>query len=163
MADTDVVERLRRTAESSFILTGEQRELLRAAADEIERLMDRLEMRHVWQSIDGKMTRVSVEPGSIPDGIECRDETIKLQGAEIERIRRSPYPAVGDQLQRALNSGMVKIVASNDLFSLIGPMRGLTRGTAELRVSQLMREAWNKLPPFPDSFAAHSPKETPDG
>ncbi|MCC2649862.1 MAG: hypothetical protein K0R61_47 [Microvirga sp.] len=53
---------------------------------EISRLQERLEMTHVWQMIDGKMARVEVEPGSIPDGIECRDETIRLQDKEIKRL-----------------------------------------------------------------------------
>lgn len=55
--------------------------------DENRRLRARLEMTHAWQMVDGTMTRVEVEPGSIPDGIECRDETIRLQDREIDRLR----------------------------------------------------------------------------
>lgn len=55
---------------------------------EIRRLQDRLEMRHAW--CNGE--RLEVEPGSIPDGIDCRDETIRLQDKHIaeleERDRR---------------------------------------------------------------------------
>lgn len=93
MADgSDITERLR----DIIKWTDEQRWCaftdkdvadLREAADLIERLRERLEMTHAWRMIDGKMTKVAVEPGSIPDGIECRDETIKLQDKVIERLR----------------------------------------------------------------------------
>lgn len=59
---------------------------LAQAMGEIDRLRERLEMTHAWQTVDGKMVRVAVEPGSIPDGIECRDETIRLQDREIARL-----------------------------------------------------------------------------
>lgn len=49
-------------------------------------LQDRLEMRHAWRMIDETMTRVEVELGSIPDGIECRDETIKLHDKYIKEL-----------------------------------------------------------------------------
>src|SRR5882672_142906 len=58
---------------------------IRALAQENERLHERLEDNHEFQLIDGKMTRIEVAPGSIPDGIECRDETIKLQDERIDR------------------------------------------------------------------------------
>lgn len=58
---------------------------------EIERLHERLEDNRVYD-LDGN--RIAVKPGSIPDGIDARDETIKLQDeridrqlAEIERLR----------------------------------------------------------------------------
>lgn len=54
---------------------------------EVERLQDRLEMRHAWQIIDGQKVRVEVEPGSIPDGIDCRNETIKLQDQRLDELR----------------------------------------------------------------------------
>jgi hypothetical protein len=53
----------------------------------VGQLQERLEMNHAWQMVDGEMVRVEVEPGSIPDGIECRDETIRLQDRAIERHR----------------------------------------------------------------------------
>ncbi|MBS0219173.1 MAG: hypothetical protein JSR91_00375 [Proteobacteria bacterium] len=70
--------------------------------EENQRLKERLEMAHVWQMIDGKMTRVPVpEDETIPDGIECREETIKLQDqhirelqAEVKRLR-SAMEAIG--------------------------------------------------------------------
>lgn len=66
-------------------------ELVAAKDAEIARLHDRLEDDRVWQmdaaNPDGPMMRVDVEPGSVPDGIECRDETIKLLDAEITALR----------------------------------------------------------------------------
>src|SRR5882672_5933892 len=58
---------------------------IRALAQENERLHERLEDNHEFQLIDGKMTRIEVAPGSIPDGIECRDKTIKLQDERNDR------------------------------------------------------------------------------
>lgn len=60
----------------------------------VQALETRLEMTHVWRMVDGKMTRAPCEPGEIPDGIECRDETIRLQHRRIDalraRVRRIP-------------------------------------------------------------------------
>jgi len=71
------------------VKAGELREAadaLDAAQAEIVRLQDRLEMRHAWRIIDGQKVRVEVEPGSIPDGIDCRNETIKLQDEHCLRL-----------------------------------------------------------------------------
>lgn len=57
---------------------------INSQAEEIERLNERLENNHVYDS-DGN--RVDVEPGSIPDGIACRDETIILQDRKIQELR----------------------------------------------------------------------------
>jgi hypothetical protein len=61
------------------------------AADkaEIERLHERLEDNHFYvDDGSGNLVRKDAEPGSIiPDGIECRDETIKLQDEAIARLR----------------------------------------------------------------------------
>lgn len=46
--------------------------------EENERLHTRLEDNYCWQTVNGKWVKIAVEPGSIPDGIECRDETIRL-------------------------------------------------------------------------------------
>ncbi len=55
---------------------------------EVVALQDRLEMRHVWQiGPDGQKVRVEVEPGSIPDGIACRDETIRLLDQKCAALR----------------------------------------------------------------------------
>ena len=59
-------------------------EMLEEAAREIERLQDRLEMRHAYD-IDGN--KIAIEPGAIPDGIESRDDTIKMQAAAIDALR----------------------------------------------------------------------------
>ncbi|MFC3638857.1 hypothetical protein ACFONL_16065 [Camelimonas fluminis] len=61
-------------------LTAE-RDVLRA---EVEALQDRLEMRHAF---DGSGKRISVEPGSIPDGIACRDETIRQLDKRVDEYR----------------------------------------------------------------------------
>lgn len=64
--------------------------LLTALAEqrrEIERMQERLECNHAFRLVDGKMQRVEVEPGSIPDGIECRDETIRLQDRRIKELQ----------------------------------------------------------------------------
>lgn len=52
--------------------------------EEIARLHERLEDNHVF---DGDGSRIEVEPGSIPDGIEARDTTIKIQDENIDRLR----------------------------------------------------------------------------
>ena len=55
-----------------------------AAKDaEIERLQERLEMTSAY--VNGKLMRVPA--GSIPDGISCRNETIKLLHANIAALR----------------------------------------------------------------------------
>lgn len=56
---------------------------LTAAEGEIERLRDRLESNFVFDSFGG---RVDVPHGSIPDGIECRDETIKLLDERVSAL-----------------------------------------------------------------------------
>jgi hypothetical protein len=84
VGQTDIVERIKGRLNDAPMPTER---LLDECAAEIERLRERLEMTHAWQFIDGQETRIEVEPGSIPDGIECRDETIRLQDREIERLR----------------------------------------------------------------------------
>lgn len=54
---------------------------------EVRKLRERLEMDRVWQVIDGKMVEVPVPEGvDIPDAIECRDETIRLQDRRIAEL-----------------------------------------------------------------------------
>jgi len=48
----------------------------------IDALETRLEMNSAY--VNGE--RVAMKPGSIPDGIECRDETIKLQKEYIKQL-----------------------------------------------------------------------------
>lgn len=63
------------------VTISELLEHLNTADKEIERLRERLEMTHAY---DATRKRVAVEPGSIPDGIDCRDETI----AQLEKQLR---------------------------------------------------------------------------
>lgn len=74
---TPMMTLLQRTADAIDALKT-QVETLTA---ENTRLHTRLEDNFAF--IDGK--RVEMEPGSIPDGIECRDETIKLLDAAVKR------------------------------------------------------------------------------
>lgn len=50
---------------------------------EITHLHERLQDDHV---IDAEGKRVEVEPGSIPDKIDCQQETIKAQDANVNRL-----------------------------------------------------------------------------
>ena len=52
------------------------------AEAEVARLHERLEDNYAF---DGEGNRIAVEPGSIPDGISCRDETIRLLDDLVER------------------------------------------------------------------------------
>ena len=56
---------------------------------EVARLHERLEDNHVfvWDKATDKMLRQEVEPGSVPDGIECRNDTIKIQDENLDRLR----------------------------------------------------------------------------
>ena len=92
---SDLVERLSdlRLACISKHPAGASAEDARSMADELARLRERLEMAHAWRMIDGEMTKVPVEPGSIPDGIECRDETIRLQDELIAKLSNSTIQA----------------------------------------------------------------------
>lgn len=82
------------TAENSERKMWDALRAEREAEAQRDRLMDRLEMRHAY---DGEGNRIAVEPGSIPDGIECRDDTIKLQDERIARLE-----AQRDRLRDAL-------------------------------------------------------------
>lgn len=70
-------------------------EAARRLADEVERLQAevarlhaRLEDDHEFRLDEhGNVIRVDVEPGSLPDGIECRDATIRLQDENLDRLR----------------------------------------------------------------------------
>lgn len=71
----------RRRARAALSVSTEREEALRQRVNELE---TRLEMNFAY--VNGK--RVPMEPGSIPDGIECRDETIKGLDERIERIKK---------------------------------------------------------------------------
>jgi hypothetical protein len=68
---SDNVSTLRNMAASNWAARYEWADELTAAADEIERLRKRLE----------------IDPQHSYDGIDSRDETIKMLEAEIERLR----------------------------------------------------------------------------
>lgn len=56
------------------------------AEREVARCHERLEMNHAWQmGGDGGFVRVPA-PEGMPDGIECRDETIKLLESSRKRL-----------------------------------------------------------------------------
>jgi len=55
---------------------------------EVQRLRERLEMTHCYVFKNGKSVKRKVKPGEyIPDGIECRDETIRLQDQYIKELQ----------------------------------------------------------------------------
>lgn len=63
--------------------------LTQAASNEM--LRERLEMTYVWvyDKKKKRMVRRKMEPGeTIPDGIECRDETIRLQDRWIKVLSK---------------------------------------------------------------------------
>ena len=67
---------------------------------------ERLENNHFFGERDGEMVRIDCEPGSIPDGIEARDETIKLQDARIKRLeaKLAVQAEAGERTREALAS-----------------------------------------------------------
>ena len=77
---------------------------LAAARDEIARLHERLEDNHVYRYDEetGEMVREDVKPGSIPDGIDCRDATIKLLDEKLERAKPTIDDAMVERAARAL-------------------------------------------------------------
>jgi hypothetical protein len=97
---------------------------LRARAEkaeaEVARLHERLEDNHVYGTAPdtGEMVRIDVEPGSIPDGISCRDETIRLQDKSIDNLRAQlaasrPDPTQpGQSSAKPLSDGAIYAAAS---------------------------------------------------
>lgn len=71
---------------------------------ELEQANERLENNHYFK--DGK--RVECKPGSIPDGIECRNETIKLLERELEEAKSSRDRAMAllDAIHAVLQNGV---------------------------------------------------------
>src|SRR5882762_2483081 len=57
---------------------------------EIEKLHTRLEDNFAYKTVEGKegLQRFAVPPGSIPDGIECRETTIKLLEGRIRELEK---------------------------------------------------------------------------
>lgn len=68
------------------------------AAKEIKRLRQRLEIDRAY---DGEGREVEAPEGA-PDGIECRDETIRLLEAEVESLQKALWPFA--QFERQLSA-----------------------------------------------------------
>lgn len=95
---------VRRVGETSFsntfhLVSGDEARVLVAFLNEhapslasknaeIARLNERLEatFHFVFDADSGEMKRVECKPGDIPDGIDCRNETIHQQNGHIERL-----------------------------------------------------------------------------
>lgn len=76
-----------------YATAGDTRRLI----EEIERLQARLEVDHAFKLVNGKLERFEVrqeDRATFPDGIDCRDETIKLLEEQLaDRTRRlTPEP-----------------------------------------------------------------------
>lgn len=77
--------------DASFIAAANPSTIL-ALLDEIDRCHARLEIDHVWHATSGGDIPVRVpysDRAGMPDGIECRDETIKIQDESISTLRRA--------------------------------------------------------------------------
>jgi hypothetical protein len=79
-------------------LLGALSSALAQAEKERDALHERLEDNHVfvWDKATDKMVRTEVDPGSVPDGIECRNETIKLQDEALAKLRAQLAEARGE-------------------------------------------------------------------
>ena len=74
--------------DASFISAANPSTIL-ALLDEIDRCHARLEIDHVWHSTSGGVIPVRVpysDRAGMPDGVECRDETIKIQDESISKL-----------------------------------------------------------------------------
>lgn len=99
----DIVERLR---EHIYLTLDAMQDIINSialannerleAADEIEKLRSRLEIDFIY---DGEGNKVKA-PNGTPDGIECRNETIKLQDEAIEKLRTETWN-LGENLSEA--------------------------------------------------------------
>jgi chromosome segregation ATPase len=72
-------------AATTMNLSDSERELAALKA-QLAAANERLENNHFVADKDGELVRIDCEPGSIPDGIETRNETIKLQDERIKRL-----------------------------------------------------------------------------
>lgn len=91
------------------------------AADEIERLRERLEMTYGY---DGDGNKVPLLAGG-PDGIECRDETIRLQEAATKR---------GCEINAGLRQEIKRLLGAMERIKQFsaGPARGHPEGMVTL-------------------------------
>lgn len=81
--DNDFADVLR---DKAFLLA---RQVL-ALSDEVERCHARLEITHCWKMEAGDKVRVEIPPAeraTFPDGIECRNETIRLRDENNAKLR----------------------------------------------------------------------------
>lgn len=108
---TDIVERLRK--EVSCIPYADRGAMQNEAADEIERLrayVARLERRlEIDRFHDENGNEVSVPPEerqTFPDGIECRDATIRLLRDEI-KILRNQWEKAKQKIAKMTGGGSV--------------------------------------------------------
>ncbi len=75
--------------DGQFLVAAQPRNII-ALLDEVTRCHARLEIDCIYQTVGKEFGKVAVpyaERGSIPDGIECRDETIRLQDEQIKALR----------------------------------------------------------------------------
>lgn len=79
--------------------------------EENERLHERLEDNFAF-NVHGE--RVAFEPGTIPDGIECRDETIKQQRERITTLTRER-----DEAREALEGTEDQLRKANDVIATL--------------------------------------------
>jgi hypothetical protein len=81
---------------------------LKEARDRVAKLEARLEIDHVWVSQgDGPMERVEIPPEQRDqqiDGIECRDETIKLARDQIEELAKEARDRAIDECAKVADA-----------------------------------------------------------
>jgi hypothetical protein len=71
-------------------IMAEAADRIEALEREVKRCHARLEIDHAWTIKDGKKVRCDIpehERAAFPDGIECRNETIKLLDQNIATLR----------------------------------------------------------------------------
>lgn len=125
-----LAERLRHI-DGTLLDRQEAAAALQRLAQEIERLKaensrlhERLEDNHVFELQDGKMVRVELDEPTPYDGILCRDETIKLQDENMDRLR-----AEVERLTAPVTGEIAALVDA--LKRLADPVRALGPGMAE--------------------------------
>lgn len=111
---------------------------------QIAALNERLENNHVF-NMNGE--REEVLPGSIPDGIDCRNETVRLQDENISRLRaeldecgrrNNEVRVEHDGLRRSEREWRIKLIAmekicedllteAEDVFTCMADATGIDR------------------------------------
>lgn len=90
---------------------------------EIDGLNTRLENNFAFRTVDDVMTRIVVVPGTIPDGIECRDETIRLQDKYVKELEAEIGPlrakaALHDKQQAQIEDKNAALFKAAERFRL---------------------------------------------